>query len=149
MSSNSNLYNKIALQPASNIQANTITPKMYRGFSTVSADTENFSLFDFQLIQQDLLNHFHVRQGEKLMNPTFGTVIWDLLFEPLTDDLKAIITKNVDTILNADPRISANEVIVTAYESGIQIECMLTYLPYNISQTLQMKFDQANGFFAQ
>jgi len=149
MSSISNLYNKVTLNPASNVQTTAITPKMYRGFSTVSTNTENFSLFDFELIQQDLLNHFHIRQGERLMNPTFGTVIWDLLFDPLTDDLKAIITKNVDQILNYDPRISAQNIIVTAYESGIQIECILTYLPYNISQTLQMKFDQANGFFAQ
>jgi len=145
MSSNSNLYNKISLNPAKKASVSTIAPKTYRGFSTVSKDTENFNLFDFQLIQQDLLNHFHVRQGERLMNPTFGTVIWDLLFEPLTDDIKSIITKNVDNILNYDPRISASQIIITSYESGIQIECMLTFLPYNISQSMQLRFDQSSG----
>ena len=79
------------------------------------------------------------------MNPTFGTVIWDLLFEPLTDDIKSIITKNVDNILNYDPRISASQIIITSYESGIQIECMLTFLPYNISQSMQLRFDQSSG----
>jgi phage baseplate assembly protein W len=143
MSSNSELYDKIALKPANRLEAPT--PKMYRGFSTISNNTENFSLYDFQLIQQDLLNHFHTRQGERLMNPEFGTVIWDLLFEPLTSDVQDIITKNVNTIINYDPRISASQVIVTAYETGIQIECMLTYLPYNVSQTMQLRFDQNNG----
>lgn len=143
MSSNSELYDKIALKPANRLEAPT--PKMYRGFSTISSNTENFSLYDFQLIQQDLLNHFHTRQGERLMNPEFGTIIWDLLFEPLTPELQDMITQNVNTIINYDPRISASQVIVTAYESGIQIECILTYLPYNVSQTMQLRFDQDNG----
>jgi phage baseplate assembly protein W len=143
MSTNTRLYDKIVLTP--NQRKDLISPKTYKGFSTVSRDTENFALYDFQLIQQDLLNHFHVRQGERLMNPTFGTIIWDLLFEPLTEQLKDLITQNVNTIINYDPRITASEVTVTQYETGIQIECLLTYLPYNIQQSMQFRFDQANG----
>ena len=142
----SNSYDRISL-PASNRSEN-ITAKMYKGFSTVSPDTENFSLYDLDLVRQDLINHFHVRQGERLMNPTFGTVIWDLLFEPLTEELKAAITQDVNTIINYDPRVRAQNVIVTAYESGIQIECNLTYLPYNISQNLQLRFDQTAGLLS-
>lgn len=127
------------------MRSDNVTPKMYKGFSTVNAETENFSLYDFQLIQQDLLNHFHTRQGERLMNPQYGTVIWDLLFEPLTEDVKNVITDNVNSIINYDPRIQASQVTVVAYETGLQIECILTYLPYNISQTMQLRFDQANG----
>lgn len=143
MSSNPNLYDKITLKPQNKGQ--DITPKMYRGFSTINANTENFALYDFQLIQQDLTNHFYIRQGERLMNPEFGTVIWDLLFEPLTPEIKNLITRNVDTILNAEPRVQASQIIVTPYATGIQIQCVLTYLPYNISQQMQLKFDQANG----
>ena len=143
MSSNAKLYDKIVLSP--NQRRDLISPKTYKGFSTVSRDTENFALYDFQLIQQDLLNHFHVRQGERLMNPSFGSIIWDLLFEPLTEQLKDLITQNVNTIINYDPRITTNEVTVTQYETGIQIECVLTYLPYNIQQSMQLRFDQANG----
>jgi phage baseplate assembly protein W len=101
------------------------------------------------LIKQDLINHFYVRQGERLMNPTFGTIIWDLLFEPLTEQIKNLILQNVNQIINYDPRIKADKVTVTAYESGIQIECLLTYLPYNVSQSMKLKFDQANGLLAQ
>ncbi len=143
MSENSKLYNKIVLSP--NQRKDLITPKTYKGFSTVSNETENYALYDFQLIQQDLLNHFHIRQGERLMNPAFGTIIWDLLFEPLTDQLKNLIVENVNTIINYDPRISASQVSVSQYDTGIQLECVLTYLPYNISQSMQLRFDQANG----
>lgn len=143
MASSSKLYDKIVLSPA--LRPDKVAPKMYKGFSTVSENTENFSLYDFQLIQQDILNHFYTRQGERLMNPEFGTVIWDLLFEPLTEDLKQLILNNVNEIINYDPRVTASQVTVTQYESGIQLECMLTYLPYNISQAMQIRFDQNNG----
>ena len=126
-----------------------ISPKTYKGFSTVSTATENFSLFDLELIKQDILNHFHVRQGERLMNPSFGTIIWDILFEPLTEDLKQAIAKNVETIINYDPRITAKDVIITEYESGLQIECFLTYLPYNISEKLKLQFDQSSRLLMQ
>lgn len=143
MGSNANLYSKIVLKP--NISKELVAPKMYKGFSTISSNTENFALYDFQLIQQDILNHFHTRQGERLMNPEFGTIIWDLLFEPLTDDLKDLIVQNVNEIVNYDPRVQAENPVITQYESGIQIECVLTYLPYNISQSMQLQFDQTNG----
>lgn len=143
MSSISQLYDKVTLKPELN--ANNITPKMYKGFSTVNSESENFKLYDYKLIQQDLLNNFYTRQGERLMNPAYGTVIWDLLFEPMSEDLKFIISRNVSNILNNDPRVSATQIIVTSYETGIQVECILTYLPYNISQAMQLKFDQANG----
>jgi hypothetical protein len=39
-------------------------------------------------------------------------------------------------------------VLVTSYESGIQIECILKYLPYNVSQVMQLRFDQSNGLLA-
>jgi phage baseplate assembly protein W len=148
MTTNSNLYDKIVLTPG---RRNNDIPgtKTYKGFSTVNPSTENFSLFDLELIKQDLLNHFHTRQGERLMNPNFGTIIWDMLFEPLTEDLKQAIAKNVEMIINYDPRIKADQITITSYESGIQIECVLTYLPYNISQSMQLKFDQDNGLLTR
>ena len=147
MSTNPNLYKKTILPAVPNTSA--IVPKMYKGFSTINENTENCKLYDMELVKQDLLNHFSIRQGERLMQPTFGTIIWDLLFEPLTEDLKELVIQNVNKIINFDPRISAQQVIVTSYESGIQIECMLTYLPYNISEALQLRFDRDSGLLAR
>lgn len=147
MASNSNLYKKITL-PAAN-QPDNIGEKKYKGFSTVNPNTENYNLFDYELIKQDLFNHFYTRQGERLMNPTYGTIIWDILFEPLTPQVKDLITQNVNTIINYDPRLQAENVIVSSYDSGIQIQCTLRFLPYNLQQSLQLRFDQANGLLIQ
>jgi phage baseplate assembly protein W len=120
-------------------------PRTYRGFSTISQDSENYSLFDLSLIKQDIINHFHIKQGEKLSDPTFGTIIWDCIFEPMTEDLKELVIKDVERIINYDPRVTANDVVITEYESGLQIECELTYLPYNVSEVLRFRFDQNAG----
>ncbi len=119
--------------------------RAYRGVSTVGTPVGSFLLYDLELIKQDIVNHFHIRQGEKLENPTFGTIIWDLLFDPLTEDLKGLIAQNVTEVINYDPRVKVESVIVSAYESGIQIECDLTYLPYNITEQLRFRFDQNNN----
>jgi phage baseplate assembly protein W len=142
------LYTKKVI--TSRATASTVSsPRMYRGFSTVNTNTQNFALYDFELIKQDLINSFHVRQGERLMNPTYGCIIWDLLFEPLTEDLKELIIQNVNQIVNADPRIQASNVLVTTYDNGIQIEAVLKYVSYNLQEKLQIQFDQTNGLIAQ
>jgi phage baseplate assembly protein W len=143
----SNLYNKITLPAIGG--TSVAPPKTYKGFSTVSTNTENFALYDFDLIKQDLLNHFYVRQGERLMNPTFGTIIWDLLYEPLTETIKDLILQNVNEIINFDPRVQAGNVVVLPYDTGLQIQYTLKYTQYNLQETIQLKFDQANGLLVQ
>jgi hypothetical protein len=64
---------------------------IYRGFST-RLNAKKYSVTDFALAKQDMINHFEIRKGEKLMNPQFGSIIWDMLFEPLTEDTKQIST---------------------------------------------------------
>jgi phage baseplate assembly protein W len=142
-----NLYDRIAVKPSGQ-QKPVVTSKAYRGLSTVNPENNSSTMYDLALIKQDLLNHFHIRQGEKLMNPEFGTIIWDALFEPFTDDLKEAIARNVTTIVNYDPRIQADAIAVSSYESGIQIQLELTYLPYNISEKLRLDFDESAGLTA-
>jgi phage baseplate assembly protein W len=137
------LYKNISV--GSKSSSDPVSSKKYRGISTVNNNTNNFVKYDLALIKQDIINHFHIRQGEKLENPEFGTIIWDVLFEPLTDGLKEAIIKNVTDIINYDPRVSVNNVTIQSLESGIQIECNLSYLPYNISESLRLTFDENAG----
>lgn len=122
-----------------------VESRAYKGISTVNSDSNSFNLYDIALIKQDIINHFHIRVGEKLENPSFGTIIWDILFEPMTDALKNAIANNVTEVINYDPRVQVEQVTVDTYESGILIECTLTYLPYNISESMRMKFDEDNS----
>lgn len=135
-----NLYKRVQ------VKSETVRPSVgrsYRGFSTVNSNTENYALYDFELIKQDIINHFHIRQGEKLSDPTFGTIIWDVLFEPFTNDVKNAIIDNVTKICNYDQRVAVEEILVDTYESGIEISCTLSYLPYNIAEQMLFRFDQS------
>jgi len=141
-----NLYKQIVVKPNNSVQNTNLGSRAYRGISTVNPENSSTVLYDLALIKQDLLNHFHIRQGEKLSDPEFGTIIWDALFEPLTDDMRDAIKNNVTKIVNYDPRVSVDKITIDQYESGIQIEIDLTYLPYNIAETMKLQFDENAGF---
>jgi len=113
----------------------------FRGFSS-RADRSNFKLYDFELIKQDLLNRLSVRKGERVENPNFGTIIYDTLFEPLTEVVKKVIAEDITEQLNADPRLSTENIRVTQYDHGIAVEASLTYVPYDITEKLVFRFDQ-------
>ena len=139
-----NLYKRVSVESnQSSIGSQGIA---YRGFSTADITRDSFNLYDLELIKQDIINHFHIRQGEKLSDPNFGTIIWDVLFEQLTPEIEEAIINNVTEIINYDPRVTAQQVFVSTYESGIQIEATIEYLPYNIQETLEFKFDQSANF---
>ena len=61
---------------------------IYKGFSTINR-SKKFRVGNFDLVKTDLYNHFQIKKGEKLMQPSFGSIVWSLLFEPLTE-----LTKN-------------------------------------------------------
>ena len=56
--------------------------------------------------------------------------------------MKEALAKNVTTIVNSDPRVVVNSINVDSYESGLQVDVDLMYLPYNISESLRLKFDE-------
>lgn len=115
----------------------------YKGFSTQSG--RNFRLTDFALIRQDIINHFNIRKGEKLMKPNFGTIIWNVLFEPFTEDLKSVITQDVRAIAAYDPRVSFDNIVITEYEQGIIIELQLRYVPTNQTNVMLLNFNGTNN----
>lgn len=116
----------------------------YKGFSSKEAN-KNYKLYDINLVKQDLINHFYIRKGEKLENPEFGTVIWDMLFEPFTPDVKEIIAKDVETIVNYDPRISIVEIQIDSTDQGIRIQADVVYIPFNITERMTMNFDKTRA----
>ena len=113
----------------------------FKGFSS-RADKKNFRLYDFEVAKQDLINRLSVRKGERVENPEFGTIIYDAIFEPFTESLKDAIVEDITANLNADPRISTQEILVTEADKGIAIQATITYVPLNITEKLRFNFDE-------
>ena len=116
----------------------------YRGFSSKESK-RNFKLYDFELVKQNLINHFHIRKGEKLENPEFGTIIWDAIFEPFTTEIREQIAKDVEKIINYDKRVRVDSLTIDSTSVGIQLSATLTYIPTNQQETLQLDFDKKNN----
>jgi len=113
----------------------------FKGFSS-KADQRNFKVYDFECVKQDLINRLSVRKGERVENPEFGTIIYDCLFEPFTEALKDQITEDITANLNADPRLATEEIIVSEEGHGIAIQATIKYIPLDITEKLQFKFDE-------
>jgi phage baseplate assembly protein W len=113
----------------------------YKGFSTINR-ARKFQLTDFELVKQDLYNHFRIRRGEKLMNPDFGTIIWDSIMEPFTQALKDAIGDDVRRIAAYDPRISVRNINITEFTDGIRLELDLVYVPTNQVDRLLFNFER-------
>ena len=113
----------------------------FKGFSS-RADKRNFKLYDFEVAKQDLINRLSIRKGERVENPEFGTIIYDAIFEPFTEQLKDAIVEDITANLNADPRISTEEILVTEADKGIAIQATITYVPLNITEKLRFNFDE-------
>lgn len=138
------LYNQKIVASSTATVTENLGMFTYKGFSSKES-SKNYKLYDIDLVKQDLINHFYIRKGEKLENPEFGTVIWDMLFEQFTEDVKNIIAKDVEDIINYDPRITVNEVQIDTTDQGIRIQADIVYIPFNVNERMTFNFDKNNS----
>jgi len=114
----------------------------YKGFNTQGKKFSNsFTLTGFDIAKQDLTNHFNIRKGEKLQLPDFGSIVWDMIYEPLNETTIETIRQDIQTILAYDPRIEGNDIVVRQVEQGLIIELNLTFIPDQIIEHLLIEFD--------
>jgi len=76
----------------------------YIGYSTIDKNTINTVLTDKDLALRDLMNHFYTRRGERVMNPEFGSILHELVFDPLDARTEMLAEDDVQKIINSDPR---------------------------------------------
>jgi phage baseplate assembly protein W len=130
----------------------TVIPKksqFYVGFSTVNSSNPGNKLYDFELIKQDLINNFKTRKGERVMNPNYGSIIWDLLFEPLTDDVQQMIRDDILRICKSDPRVNTTQLDIREYDQGFLVELTLMLVETSQVSNLKIAFDQQIGLRVQ
>jgi phage baseplate assembly protein W len=103
--------------------------RKFKGYSTIDKTWGNFKLYDIDLAKRDLLNEFHTRRGERLMSPQFGSIVWDLLFDPLTDEVITAIKTDCVRIVTKDPRLDIVNIDVIDNEHTIIVTIILKYVP--------------------
>lgn len=78
------------------------------------------------------------------MNPNFGTIIWEILFEPMTEEIKDAIIEDVTRVVTYEPRVIVDNILVDEYQRGIIIEIRLRYKNTNEADTMRFMFDQTS-----
>lgn len=112
----------------------------YIGFNTIN-QFKKFTLTDFDLIQRDLLNAFNIRQGELPGRPSYGTVMWDFIFENQIEELANNIRREILRVAANDPRIAVSEIQVYPQQNGILVQLQIAVVPSTNAEILSIFFD--------
>jgi len=139
---------KLVIKPtAQTNNPGIFTAHIYKGFSS-SRPAQNFKMYDFECIRQDIINQFHTRKGERVMNPDHGTIIWDCIFEPMTEAIKTDVANDIRRIMDSDPRIITEAVKVDEYQTGILLEITVRYKTTNQTALIKLNFDRELGLIS-
>lgn len=106
---------------------------------------KKFALVDEQLVIQDFINAFNIRQGTKVGKPGYGTKLWDFVFDPNTADVVYSIQEEVRRVANSDPRITIATISVYPKDNGILIELEMAIVPFNQAQLVSVFLNQQTG----
>ena len=111
------------------------------GFNTINQN-KYFTLTDFELIKRDLLNAFNIRQGELIGVPSYGTTLWNNLFENQTQDTLNTVYDEIQRVAGGDPRVYISAIEVFPQQNGLLLQLELTVVPSTDAQRRSIFFDQ-------
>ena len=115
----------------------------FKGFSTKQdLFKKRFSLTDVELIKQDLLNMFNCRVTERINRPDHGCRIWDVLFDPLDNITREFVLEEIQRMINLDPRVRTENVLLTEFEHGIKVDVVLGINSLATTTTMSVLFDK-------
>jgi phage baseplate assembly protein W len=96
------------------------------------------------LVKRDLLNALNIRQGQLPGRPSYGTALWDNLFENQTTETERAITNEIQRVAGGDPRLQLGNVEIFQQENGMLIQLELVIVPSTDVERLSIFFDQQN-----
>jgi len=112
------------------------------GFNTIN-QYKKFTLTDFELIKRDLLNFLNIRQGELVGRPDVGTNMWNLVFDPQTQNTVELAKEEMKRVVSQDPRIRlASPIECEPQLNGILLELEIQTVPGQTAEFLRVFFDQ-------
>lgn len=114
---------------------------LYRGYSSVANTGIDTSLFDMDLIKQDILNHFMTRIGERVGRPEFGSIIWDLLFDPADPRTETLVIQDAQRIIGMEPRVDLLDLSVRTTDHTITIDIVVKAKQIDMDANFSVLFE--------
>ncbi len=119
---------------------NTCMATIFKGFNTIDNNKAPFNLTDEDLIKRDLLNHFYTKRGERYMRPNFGSIIHDIIMNPLDGMTVSDIKEDVERIIESDSRVNLDDIRVLVEDQTVRCEVDITFNILKSSDTLYLEF---------
>jgi phage baseplate assembly protein W len=116
--------------------------RLFVGYSTLGTNSKVQQFSDLELIKRDLLNHFYTKRGERVMMPTYGCGIWDLLFDPFDDLVRDSVIDECSRVIESDSRVRLVNIVVNEFDQGLTVQMDLLYVPYDVIDTFSLEFDR-------
>lgn len=113
---------------------------IFKGFNTIDNNKAPFNLTDEDLIKRDLLNHFYTKRGERFMRPNFGSIIHDIIMNPLDGMTVSDIKEDVERIIESDSRVNLDDIRVLVEDQTVRCEVDITFNILKSSDTLYLEF---------
>lgn len=111
------------------------------GFNT-QGQYKKFTLTDAALVKRDLLNAFNIRQGQLPGRPSYGTMLWDFIFDSQTTETETAIQTEIQRVAGGDPRLQISNIEVFPQQNGILLQVEIVILPSTDAERLLIFFNQ-------
>lgn len=104
---------------------------------------DKFKIFDYQLVIQDFINALSIPVGSKVGQPSFGTTIYNFIFEPNSIENQRAIDAEIRRIASQDPRIQIGSITVFSQDNGVSVQVEMSVVPFNNVQVQKIYFNQS------
>ena len=123
------------------VQQQRITRKPYFvGFNTVGQPNPPYSLTNVDIVKRDINNHFATPMGSRVMLPSFGTRIYEMLFDPFDEYTKNAIIEDAVRVVQSDPRVALQNIDVFQEDQALTVVMVLLFKPESITDSMFVTF---------
>lgn len=119
----------------------------YSGYSTASyTNTGQLTLTNIDLVKMDLLTHIFTRKGSRVMMPNHGTIIPNLTFESIDDELIESIYSELKMVIEYDPRVELISLTVNPYPdiNTVVAAALLRYIEFDVVDVLNIELNESS-----
>ena len=96
---------------------------------------------DDTAINGSLMHIIKTRKGEREFNNTFGSTIYNVLFEPMHWSVTVELRTHIENTINSqEPRINLRSVDVVELTQSNGYEISITYTPINETRIVELEF---------
>ena len=116
-------------------------------FSAISVFNQTFTTAD--QTKSNLINYFLTNKGERILNPTYGGDLRNLLFEQITEETISVLQQRLSTdIASKFPIVEVQSLVVTPQSDLNVVNIVLTYNVLNLeNEVIEINIENTSGAY--